>query len=280
MYVSPVVLVVSVHCPLSSLFRMQSRQCLSWETWIWIWYSSDIPFKLELGLGWDQRTRSGQCRNTRRLGEGTNIKNHTVFSGGRKLAWWPTIYFLQRTRLAHMFFHDFAALLEHLSNFYQFYWAKTTVFLSIEQAFKEFCKKIINFLSSALTKIDHSWLNAKLLPRRCTVWPYHVVLKKPKLPIYSQILHKNACNKMNKIKQNIHIRFTNYMLSKNSGLPSTSNVQFWVHVQSSCLIFLQSVTSDVLLLSSGSWAQAISVYTPALSSCCIDLQFPHLNDDK
>ena len=205
---------------------------------------------------------------------------HTVFSGGRKLAWWPTIYFLQRTRLAHMFFHDFAALLEHLSNFYQFYWAKTTVFLSIEQAFKEFCKKIINFLSSALTKIDHSWLNAKLLPRRCTVWPYHVVLKKPKLPIYSQILHKNACNKMNKIKQNIHIRFTNYMLSKNSGLPSTSNVQFWVHVQSSCLIFLQSVTSDVLLLSSGSWAQAISVYTPALSSCCIDLQFPHLNDDK
>ena len=57
---------------------------------------------------------------------------------------------------------------------------------------------------------------------------------------------------MNKIKQNIHIRFTNYMLSKNSGLPSTSNVQFWVHVQSSCLIFLQSVTSDVLLLSSGS----------------------------
>ena len=206
--------------------------------------------------------------------------SHTVFSGGRKLAWWPTIYFLQRTRLAHMFFHDFAALLEHLSNFYQFYWATTTVFLSIEQAFKEFCKKIINFLSSALTKIDHSWLNAKLLPRRCTVWPYHVVLKKPKLPIYSQILHKNACNKMNKIKQNIHIRFTNYMLSKNSGLPSTSNVQFWVHVQSSCLMFLQSVTSDVLLLSSGSWAQAISVYTPALSSCCIDLQFPHLNDDK
>ena len=68
-------LVVSVHCPLSSLFRMQSRQCLSWETWIWIWYSSDIPFKLELGLGWDQRSQSGQCRNTRRLGEGTTVKN-------------------------------------------------------------------------------------------------------------------------------------------------------------------------------------------------------------
>ena len=38
----------------SFLFRMQSSQCLSWETWIWIWYSSDIPFKLELG----QRART------------------------------------------------------------------------------------------------------------------------------------------------------------------------------------------------------------------------------
>ena len=38
---------------LSSLFRMQSKYCLSWETWIWILYSSDIPFKLD-------RERTGQ----------------------------------------------------------------------------------------------------------------------------------------------------------------------------------------------------------------------------
>ena len=39
----------------SFLFRMQSSQCLSWETWIWIWYSSDIPFKLELGHGQEKQ---------------------------------------------------------------------------------------------------------------------------------------------------------------------------------------------------------------------------------
>ena len=106
----------------------------------------------------------------------------------------------------------------HFLNFFKLYWTKTTVFLGMVWYLEEFCKRIINFLSGASSIIDHLWLNAKSLTWMCTVWPYHVAIYKNQ--VYSQILHKMHAI-MNKIKQNIDIRFTFYMMSNKFGLHLT-----------------------------------------------------------